>query len=255
MKPFVRQTTLIRRDGSKREPHSGMDHLGQALPECSNPISYHLSLRFGIRRGAAKNVLTTAFHSCLSSAVRVSQCCPFSDVVFPAFFLPTSPSISIYGILYDGLGKARRASSVPTLFQFPLPNDGQKATSAVFCNNKIGDWFTTTVRVRQGCLLSPTLFNIFLERILTDALEDHFGTVSFGGRPITKLRFPDDIDGLAGNDCEMASLVEQLDKASSNFDMEISAEKTNIMTNRKESSKKKIKVNGQILERLQNSNI
>ncbi|GFR83668.1 endonuclease-reverse transcriptase [Elysia marginata] len=56
--------------------------------------------------------------------------------------------------------------------------------------------------------------------------------------------------GLAGNDSELASLVEQLDKASSNFGLEISAEKTKIMTNIKESSKKEIKVNGQILERV-----
>ncbi|GFR68222.1 histone-lysine N-methyltransferase SETMAR [Elysia marginata] len=34
---------------------------------------------------------------------------------------------------------------------------------------------------------------------MTDALEDHFGTVSIGGSPITNLRFADDIDGLAGN--------------------------------------------------------
>ena len=43
-------------------------------------------------------------------------------------------------------------------------------------------------------------------------------------------------------------MVEQLDKTSSNFGTEISAEKTKIMTNSKESSKKEIKVNGQILE-------
>ena len=53
------------------------------------------------------------------------------------------------------------------------------------------------VEVRQGCLLSPTLFNVFLERIMTDALEDHEGTVSIGGRIITNFRFADDIDGLA----------------------------------------------------------
>ena len=38
--------------------------------------------------------------------------------------------------------------------------------------------------VRQGRLLSPTLFNIFLERIMADALEDREGTVSIGGRNI-----------------------------------------------------------------------
>ena len=62
--------------------------------------------------------------------------------------------------------------------------------------------------VRQGCLLSPTLFNIFLERIMTDALEDHEGTVSIGGRTTTNLRFADDIDGLAGEEEELANLVE-----------------------------------------------
>ena len=36
-----------------------------------------------------------------------------------------------------------------------------KATSAVQMNGSIGEWFRTTVGERQGCLLSPTLFNIF----------------------------------------------------------------------------------------------
>ena len=68
------------------------------------------------------------------------------------------------------------------------------ATSAVLFNGSIGDWFQTTVGVRQGCLLSPILFNIFLERIMTDALEDHEDTVCTGGRIITNFRFADDID-------------------------------------------------------------
>ena len=72
-----------------------------------------------------------------------------------------------------------------------------KATSAVQMIGSIGEWFRTTVRVRQGCLLSPTLFNIFLEQIMSDALEEHYGKVSIGGRNITNLRFADDIDALA----------------------------------------------------------
>ena len=88
-----------------------------------------------------------------------------------------------------------------------IKNLYNKATSAVLFNSSIWDWFRTTVGVRQVCLLSPTLFNIFMERILTDALEDHEGTVSIRGRTITNLCFADDIDGLAGEEEELANLV------------------------------------------------
>ena len=53
-----------------------------------------------------------------------------------------------------------------------------KIISAVLFKGSIGEWFRTTVGVRQKCLISPTLFNIFLEKIITDALEDHEGTLS-----------------------------------------------------------------------------
>ena len=46
----------------------------------------------------------------------------------------------------------------------------------------------------------------------------------------TYLRFADDIDSLAGEE-ELANLVERLDKASTGYGMEISAEKTKLMTN------------------------
>ena len=47
---------------------------------------------------------------------------------------------------------------------------------------------------------------------MTDASEDLERTVSTGGRTITNLRFADDIDGLAGEEEELAKLVERLDK-------------------------------------------
>ena len=117
-----------------------------------------------------------------------------------------------------------------------IKNLYDKATSAVLFNSSMGDWFRTTVGVR------PTLSNIFLERIMTDALEDHEGTVSIEGRTITNLCFADDIDGLAGGEQELAKLVERLDKAS------ISAEKTKLMTNNTSGINTEIKVNGQKLE-------
>ena len=82
---------------------------------------------------------------------------------------------------------------------------------------------------------------------MTDALEDHEGTVSIGGRTITNLRFVDDIDGFAGEE-ELGKLVERLDKASTTNGMEISAEKTKLMTNNTSGINTEIKVNGQKLE-------
>ena len=40
-----------------------------------------------------------------------------------------------------------------------------KAASAVQMNGSIGECFRTTVRVRQGCLLSPTKVSINLHRV------------------------------------------------------------------------------------------
>ena len=42
---------------------------------------------------------------------------------------------------------------------------------------------------------------------MTDALENHEGTVSIGGRTVTNLRVIDDVDGLAGEEEELAKLV------------------------------------------------
>ena len=52
-----------------------------------------------------------------------------------------------------------------------------------------------------------------------------------GGRTIANYRFADDIDGLEGEEEELAKLVERLDKTSTADGMEISAEKTKLMTN------------------------
>ena len=83
---------------------------------------------------------------------------------------------------------------------------------------------------------------------MTDALEDHEGTVSIGGRTITNLRFADGLDGSAGEEEELANLVERLEKAHTDYGMEISAEKTKLMTNNTSGINTEIKVNGQKLE-------
>ena len=66
-----------------------------------------------------------------------------------------------------------------------------------------------------------------------------------GGRTIC---IADDIDGLAGEEEELAKLVDRLDKACTAYGMETSAKKTELMTNNTSGINKEIKVNGQKLE-------
>ena len=82
---------------------------------------------------------------------------------------------------------------------------------------------------------------------MADALEDHEGSVSTGGRAIAGLRFADDIDGCSRRG-RTAKIVEPLDKASTAYSIEISAEKTVLMTNKNSGINEEIKVNGQTLE-------
>ena len=100
----------------------------------------------------------------------------------------------------------------------------------------------------RSLYFSPTFFNVFLERVMTDALEDHEGTVGIGGTTFTSLNFADGIDGLAEEEEELAKFVERPDKASTAYSFEISAEETRLRTNDSSGINTEIILNGQKLE-------
>ena len=82
---------------------------------------------------------------------------------------------------------------------------------------------------------------------MSDALEEHDGKISIGGRNITNLRFADDTDALVEEEQKLEALVESLDKTCTRYKMELSAEKTKLMTNSASGIQREIKVKGQKL--------
>ena len=124
--------------------------------------------------------------------------------------------------------------------------------SAVLFKSSTGEWFRTTVGVRQGCLLSLTLFNIFLARIMCEALDDLEGSVSIGGRLITNFRFADDIVVNAEGEEEAGVMVDRLDRTTTRYKMEIGPDKTKMMTNNPCGFQREIKIKGQRLEEMEN---
>ena len=145
---------------------------------------------------------------------------------------------------YEEIQHQRQLRAIENLYD--------KAQSAVLFNGSTGEWIRTPVGVRHGCLLSPTLFNIFLERIMCEALDDHEGSVSIGGQLITNFRFADDIVVNADEEEEAGVLVGHLNTTTTRYKIKISPDKTKVMTNNPNGFHREIKIKGQRLEEVEN---
>ena len=119
-----------------------------------------------------------------------------------------------------------------------------KRPTAVYFNGSIRDWFRTTAGVRQGSLLYPTVFSIFLERITTDILKHCKGTASIGGKTITSLCFVNNIDGVAGNGDKLTSLMKCLSKTSAAYGIDTSTGKTKMIASNINGISTGIRING-----------
>ena len=83
---------------------------------------------------------------------------------------------------------------------------------------------------------------------MCEALDDHEGSVSIGGRLITNFRFADDIVINAEEEEQAGVLVDRLDTATTRYKMEVGPDKTKVMTNNPNEFQREIKINGQRLE-------
>ena len=94
---------------------------------------------------------------------------------------------------------------------------------------EVSEWFQAMRGVRQGCTLSPCLFNLFAEAVMRRALEGFEGGFKMGGRRITNLRYADDIILIATSAEELQELLDRVNSACKEFNLTINVEKTKVM--------------------------
>ena len=83
---------------------------------------------------------------------------------------------------------------------------GQEATVRI--RHATMDWFKIGKGVRQGCILSPCLFDLYAEYIMRNAgLEDTQAGIKIVRRNINNLRYPDDTTLMAESKEELKSLL------------------------------------------------
>ena len=92
------------------------------------------------------------------------------------------------------------------------------------------DWFQIGKGVRQGCILSPCLFNVYAEYIMRNAgLKEAQAGIKIAGRNINKLRYADDTTLMVVNEEELKSLLMKVKEESEKVGLRPSIQKTNIM--------------------------
>ena len=91
------------------------------------------------------------------------------------------------------------------------------------------DWFQIGKGVRQGCILSPCLFNLYAEYILRNAgLEEAQAGIKIAGRNINNLRYTDDTTLMAESEEELKSLLMKVKEESDEVVLKLNIQKTKI---------------------------
>ena len=104
----------------------------------------------------------------------------------------------------------------------------QEAT--VTTRHGTADWFQIGNGVRQGCILSPCLFNFYAEYIMKNAgLEEAQVGIKISGRNINNLRYADDTTIIAESEEELKSLLMKVKEESEKFGLNLNIQKRKIM--------------------------
>ena len=105
---------------------------------------------------------------------------------------------------------------------------GQEAT--VRTGHGTTDWLQIGKGVRQGCILSPCLFNFYAEYIMRNAgLEEAQAGIKIARKNINNLRYAEDTTLMAESEEELKSLLMKVKEESEKVDVKLNIQKTKIM--------------------------
>nr|VZI25315.1 unnamed protein product [Spirometra erinaceieuropaei] len=106
----------------------------------------------------------------------------------------------------------------------------RSTTARVLVRNNLPQPFGIRSGIRQGCILSPILFNYAIDWILGRALRDSDGVEFAPGHRLTDLDYADDIALLASNFGDLQSMVSRVNEVAKSVGLSINAGKTEVFS-------------------------
>ena len=147
----------------------------------------------------------------------------------------------------EALWKMMLAIGVPSIIVNTIQKMYENTNCAVLVNGRLTDWFKVTIGVRQGCLLSPTLFNLFLDFLMKElrCLQER---ITLDEDLCCDIRYADDTTLIAATFDLLGLATAQLEEACAKYGLKINGEKCKIMTKEKE---REISIDGKVVEKVE----
>ena len=133
--------------------------------------------------------------------------------------------------------------------------------AAVRVDGETSEWFNVGKGVRQGCILSPYLFNVYAENIMRyfrsdahrfddeeDPDHDTYDSISIGGRSLPELRYADDTVLLSSTPEGLEKIIRSVKQHSEEQNLFFNAKKTKIMKTVKTERTTNIVIDGDTIE-------
>ena len=128
----------------------------------------------------------------------------------------------------------------------------KKSEDCVRVKDELSSWFTITQGVRQGCVMSPWLFNVFMDKIVREGMENFVGGVKMSTTEVSVVLFADDVMLLTERKEDMEANLRELKKAMSNWGVRIHWGKTKVMMVSRKGEECKVCVDGEEIKQVQN---
>ncbi|KAI8429179.1 hypothetical protein MSG28_007716 [Choristoneura fumiferana] len=132
-------------------------------------------------------------------------------------------------VKWPHLWKTLADMGVPKHLVHTLRTLYENGSASVRVDNVTSDSLHPSAGVRQGCILSPLLFNIYTENIMRIALENWTDGIPIGGKNISNLRYADDTTLIATSRENIAKLLHRIERVSLQFGLKINRQKTKMM--------------------------